>query len=293
MNTSSVKFLVVVGFLLFFSIDGQAQKVGRNRASKFQEKYLNKQFWVGIKGGGGLTKALPIERYTAYASTIDPSTDAYDKTYQNFAKSGGQAALDISFFYKGMGLSFQPGYRRMSYTYSNQYSWSDPDNAANSFDQRYETIQKLDYFEFPLLFKYQPLKTKIKPFVQVGMYYSHLNNAYKATTVTVNDKGSGSNEDYVTEDVQVGAKELYINTNLGWLAGIGASAPVGNVRVALDITYRRNTHNITDVANRYSNDRITGLGDISDDLKLRNISMSFSILMPLRFIILRENYKTE
>lgn len=293
MNTHLKKYLLFTLLILLYASSLNAQsKFGRNRATKFQEKYLNKQFWIGVKGGASLTKAKPIKRYSTFEYTPESNSSIFDKTYKDFGKAGGLAALEIVFFYKRFGISFQPGYRRISYQYSNQYSWTDPADENNTLEQNYESIQKLDYFEFPLLLRYEPFKTKLKPFVQAGIYYSHLNNAFKATTVTINDP-SNFTSDYEIENIQVGAKDLYINTNLGWIAGAGVSAPLGNLRIAVDLTYRRNTHNITSVDNRYDNDRITGSGDILDDIQLRNLSASISMLIPLRFIILRENYKTE
>jgi len=295
MNTYLKRPLWLLFFALLFASPSYGQsksKFGRNRAAKFEEKYLNKQFWVGVKGGGNLTKAKPIERYSSFESTANPGSTEFDKAYKNFEKAGGQAALELTFFYKRFGVSFQPGYRRMSYQYSNSYSWSDPLDETNRLEQNYESVQKLDYFEFPLLVRYEPFKTKLKPFVQLGIYYSHLNNAFKSTTITVNDPASSKGA-YETENIQVGAKELYISTNLGWIAGAGVSAPLGNLRIAFDLSYRRNTNNITSINNRYENDRITGSGDILDDIQLRNLSASISLLIPLRFIILKENYKTE
>ena len=180
----------------------------------------------------------------------------------------------------------------MSFTYTNEYTWKDAANASYSFTSNYKAIQKLDYFELPILVRYEPLKTKFRPFVQAGVYYAYLNNAFKATEIKITDNASGAENEYTEKNITLGAKDLFIKSNLGWLAGVGVSYPLGNVRLTLDVTYRRNTNNITNVANRYSNDRLTGSGDILDDVKLRNISASVSILIPLRFIM-KGSFKAE
>jgi hypothetical protein len=118
-----------------------------------------------------------------------------------------------------------------------------------------------------------------------------LNNAFKLTSITVKDQASGGTNEYMSEEISTGAKDLFIRSNMGWVAGVGVSVPIGNARIALDVNYIRNTHNITSVKNRYSNERLTGSGDVLDNLKLRNISASISVLIPLRFVILKENYK--
>lgn len=272
----------------------QNRRSGARDSRVSQKDFLNKQFWVGFKGGINYTKAKPIDRYSAFSSMNDPSGNGFDKQYKNYSNMAAQFALVINFHYKNFALSFQPGIRRMTYQYSNTYNWSDPLNPGDFLQQEYKAVNKLDYLEFPLLLKYEPLRhTKFVPFVQLGVYYSRLNNAFKETTLNVTDGASGGGSAYEAEKIAVGAKDLYLRTNLGWTAGAGVSYPLGNARLALELNYTHNTNNITNTANRYDNDRLTGSGDIPDNIKLRNISVSFSILMPLRFIILKENYKTE
>jgi hypothetical protein len=285
----TVFFLLIVGITVSYAQPNKRQK-GRKGSSR--DPFLNTQWWVGIKAGGNLTKAKPTDRYSTFVSTIDPSTTVYDKNYENFNKAGGQAGIEITYYNKGFSLSFQPNYRRMSFIYTNQYTWQDQTIPSNRFTSNYKAIQKLDYFELPLLVRYEPLKTKVRPFIQAGIYYSFLNNAYKSTEIKITDNASGGTDEYTAENITIGAKELFIKSNLGWIAGAGISYPMGNVRMALDISYRRNCNNITSAANRYSNDRLTGSGDVLDNVKLRNISASLSILIPLRFIM-KGSFKAE
>lgn len=281
--------------LLLYAPFCEAQKkksFGRNRQSKFQERFLQKQVWVGIKAGGNVTKAVPVHRYSAFSSTTGQD-GMFDKKYHDFSSKAGQAGLEVTFFYKMFSLSFQPGYRRMVFGYANEYSWSDPSNGSNTMQQKYEALQKLDYFEFPLFLRFEPLHTRLRPYVQAGWYYSRLNNAFKETTITVRDMASGGSNEYVAQQISADAKDLFIRSNMGWAVGAGVSFPVGNARIGADFSYFRNIHNITSVQNRYSNDRLTGAGDILDDVKLRNLSLSLTLLMPLRFVILKENYKVQ
>ncbi len=291
---SRLLMVLSILFVSFGVITSHAQPNKRQKSGggASRDPFLNTQWWVGVKAGGNLSKAKPIDRYSAFNSTIDPSTTIYDKKYDNFNKTGGQAGIEITYYHQGFSLSFQPNYRRMSFTYTNEYTWQDAMTPSYSFTSNYKAIQKLDYFELPILVRYEPLKTKFRPFVQAGVYYAFLNNAYKATEIKITDNASGSENEYTEENITIGAKDLFIKSNLGWLAGAGVSYPLGNVRLTFDVTYRRNTNNITSSANRYSNDRLTGSGDILDDVKLRNISASVAILIPLRFIM-KGSFKAE
>jgi outer membrane protein W len=283
---------VVLLILVNTSVYSQPSKRQKGRSGSYKDPFLNTQWWVGIKAGGNLSKAKPFERYSSFSSTTDPSSTIYDKKYQNFNQMGGQAGLEITYYHQGFSLSFQPNYRRMSFTYTNQYTWQDASNSNYSFTKEYKATQKLDYFELPLIAKYEPFKSRLRPFVEAGLYYAFLNNAYKSTEVNVTDNASGAVNKYQEENLSLGAKDLFIKSNLGWIVGAGLSCPVGNVRLAMDVTYRHTTNNITSAANRYSNDRLTGSGDVMDNVKLRNISASVSILIPLRFIM-KGSFKAE
>ena len=283
--------LVVLLLCLFMVEQSHAQK-RRGRKSAARSPFLNTQWWIGVKAGGNLTKANPVARYSEYVSTQDPGGNYYDKNYGSFNIFNGQAGLEITYFHKGFSISFQPNYRRMSFSYSNYYIWSDPSNPSNSLEMTDNSTIKLDYFEFPLLIKYEPFQTRLRPFVQAGIYYAALNNAYKSTRIDERDMASGGNNEYTRESFAMSANDLFISTNIGWILGAGVSYPLGNVRLALDISYRNNTNNITNKANRYNSDRLTGTGDVLDDVKLRNLSFSLSCLIPLRFLA-KSNFMAE
>jgi hypothetical protein len=42
--------------------------------------------------------------------------------------------------------------------------------------------------------------------------------------------------------------------------------------------------NVVSAENRYSNDRLAGVGDAMDDLDMDNLSISLGCLFPLRFL---------
>jgi hypothetical protein len=249
-----------------------------------KDDYLSKQFWIGLKGAGFLTKASPVQRFSVFSSTTNAPASIYDKQYRNFKTLTGGGGLELTFCYKSFCVSFQPDFRRQTVIYTNTYSWADAQNANNRYDADYKAEQKLDYFVYPLLFRYNPLKTKFKFYVEGGAYYAYLNNAYKTTKVTITDYASGGNKPYVAQDITSGAKSLFIKSNVGWAAGAGVSYALGNMRIAATADYWHNTNNITSVANRYANDRLTGSGDVMDDIKLRTLSFSISCLVPLRFM---------
>ena len=284
--------------LLFFTLAAAgvfAQTNGKRKAPPSMkskgtatEKFLNKQFWLGFKAGVNLTQALPQTRY----SVITPNNyqqSQTDKKYQGFNKIGSQATLEVTFYYKGFSISAQPTYRSSRFVYSNEYTWVNPETSGERLNLKFAQEQQLDYADLPLLLKYEFTQNKLRPYVQIGVYYSILVNATKSVTVSGTDNASGGTNTFKNEPAVVGAKDLFTN-NWGLIGGVGLNYNLGNVRIVFDASYHKGMSNIADVKNRFSNDRLSGIGDAQDDIKTNNIVFSVGCLFPLRF--LSNNFKS-
>ncbi len=57
-----------------------------------QDEFLQKQWWIGLKGGVNLTQALPQQRYTVLTGTGGYPVAQLDKSYDAFNRTGSQAA---------------------------------------------------------------------------------------------------------------------------------------------------------------------------------------------------------
>lgn len=288
-----MKFRVLTIFLLFLFISTThqvfSQRVQKKSSGPAQmNEFLDKQMYLGIRGGFTLTKPLPVTRYSVFSST-DGTKEGYEKEYSGMNAPGPVAGIELTYTYYGFSLSFQPNYRRYRFSYENNYQWTDT-SGQNNLDLKYEQEHQLDYIEFPLFVKYEFLKGSLKPFVQAGFYYSRLFNANKSLVISGKDKASGNNE-FEDFPVIVSAEQLFIKSLMGYAAGIGASWDVGNIRLILDIVYRRNTHNITNANNRYTENQLAGSGDAMDDLKLRSITVNMACVFPMRFLNAK-NFKT-
>ena len=276
---------------LLIQVDTYAQK-GRPNAKKANRKaknttdpFLETQWWLGFKIGGNLTNVTPGDRFTAFSSADGFAPETYDKEYESFNKFGALSGIDVTFYHKGFSISFQPNYRRQRFSYSNDFQWLDTQNANNTLTLNYVQDHNLDYIELPILVKYDILKTKIRPYVHAGFYYATLINADKEVTITGNDLASGFADQFQSDIISLGVTDLFIDSSIGLLGGIGGSYDVGNIRVSLDLTYRYGFNNISNVQNRFTENRLAGIGDALDDLKMQNLSLNLSILFPMRFLI--------
>ncbi len=63
-------------------------------------KYLEKQFWLGLKAGANLSKPHVETAYSVLSPTnYDASVTR--KKYESFKQMGSQATLEITFYYRG------------------------------------------------------------------------------------------------------------------------------------------------------------------------------------------------
>lgn len=287
-----LKCILIFFLLTTFSDFAEAQKRGRikstsskSKSRKAKDPFTQTQWWIGAKFGASLTQAEPTAYYSTFSPTIGNTANSYFKKYEDFKKAGYHAGLNITFFHKGLSFSLQPNYGRQSFSYSNDYEWTDSENPNNRLQLNYKQANNLDYLDIPLFIKYDILQTNFRPFVQIGGFYSSLVNADKTLTITGTDYASGSPNPFESEEIIVGAKDLFLNSSVGLLGGVGFSWDIGNIRVSMDVNYRYGMSNITNAANRYRDNQLASVGDALDDMKLRNIQMGFHILFPMRFLI--------
>jgi len=253
-----------------------------NKRNNEQKKFLDKQWWIGIKGGGNLTQPEISKRYAVVApSNYDPKTNY--KRYESMKQLGTQAAIEVSFYYKGFSFSVQPALSHVRFDYSNQFEWISTVE-GNRFELLYDQQNKANFIDLPLIVKYEFGSGNLKPYVQAGVYSSMLVDATKNVQITRLDYAAGGLSETKDEPVIVGATDLFAKYNWGLMGGAGVYYNVGNIRVSLDIQYRKGMSLVNATETRYNNDRLSGIGDAYDDLKLNNLSFNLGCLFPLRFL---------
>jgi hypothetical protein len=253
-----------------------------NKQNKENEMFLEKQFWLGIKGGITLTKPSVQKSYAVVSPT---NYTASSKKYESFKQIGSQYALELSFYFKGVSISFQPTYQSSNFAYSNSYTWtSTADDVLYSTVLTYEQDQKLEHLLLPFLVRYEFTGNKVRPYIQAGFYQGILLNATKSVTISGVDQGAGGTNEFKNEPIIVGAKDLFAKYYWGLIGGAGVYYNLGNVRLNLDIQYRYGMSNVTSAENRYSNAQLMGVGDVMDDLHMDNLAIAVGCLFPMRFL---------
>ncbi|UII26049.1 PorT family protein [Fulvivirga maritima] len=247
------------------------------------DKFMNTQWWLGFRAGANISEVSPTTSYSAF-SPINYNASRTEKEYNTLGMDqlSGQAGIEITLYHKGFSFSLQPNYRRQRYSYSNLYQWNGAN--GNSLTIQYDQENLLDYIEFPLFIKYDLTRENIRPFIQFGGYCGTLVGANKHLKTSGIDNASGGAGPFDNEETTIGAKDTYIKSSVGIAGGIGVSYDFWNLRLVFDATYRYGMNNIANVKNRYSENELTGIGDALDDIEMRNVSINFALLFPLRFI---------
>jgi hypothetical protein len=255
-----------------------------NKQNKENEKFLEKQWWLGVRGGANLTKVNPTTAFSILAPTNYDASESRKK-YDNFSLTGSHVTMEVTFYYKQFTFSLQPTFQHSRFAYSNQYRWLG-DTENNNVELNYKQEQKVDHLLIPLVVKYEFMaSTRLRPYVQIGIFQAFRIGATKEVTVSGIDQASGGQNQFEDEPITVGAKDLFAKKYWGVLGGAGVYYNLrNNVRLNFDVQYKLGMSNIVSAENRYSNDRLSGVGDAMDDLEMDNINISLGCLFPLRFL---------
>jgi hypothetical protein len=280
------QYLLAMCVLVTMSLSAQrTQKKAPtfNRANKGADVFLHKQWWLGFKVGANLSKPQLEAGYNVISPT-NYDVSEIGKKYKSFHGLGTQATFEVSFHFRGLSIGLQPTYRTNKFTYSNEYEWIDAENSSNRLILNYQQDQKIAYLDLPLIGKYEFGVSMLRPYVQFGYYASFLLDASKTVIISGTDYASGGVNKFENEPIIIGARDLFAGYHWGLVAGAGLNYNLGNVRMNFDLMYKLGMSNISDTQNRYGSDRLSGVGDSLDDMKLNNLSLSIGCLFPLRFL---------
>ncbi len=275
--------LIPISLLVLCAEAQIRKKQTYNRPSDKKNTFLHKQWWIGLKGGGNYS-GVDVDKSYAIITPVNYSSSEIEKTYDNFSDPGAQVSLEATFYYRGFCISVQPGYQRVGFSYENQFTWTDPEQASLTVDLTYRQSHRMEYLTLPVILRYEYPVRRFSPYVHAGFYSNILLNASKELVVTGRDQSAGGPNDFESEPVAVGASDLFAKHHYGVLGGVGTFYTLGNIRLNLEVQYRMGLSLVNSPENRYGNDRISGMGDAMDDITMNNLSISIGTLFPLRFL---------
>lgn len=265
-------------FFLFLLMGGSLSAQWNGKKS--YDAFLNTQFWLGLRMGGNVTQAFPETRYAGF-SPINYSADSLEKEYGNFNLLGAHMGLEMNLYHKGFSISFQPTFKRSRYEYSSAIEWS-ADDANDRFQTTYDVETRLDLIELPLAVKYDFVRYgKIRPFVMLGGYYTVIASAQKEVDITNTDFSSGTPLRSDGGNTILGVKDAF-KAFYGVAGGVGLNLDYWNIRSVFEISYRYGLSPVT--RPRVQENEFASLGEINDEVSLRELNVSLGFVFPFRFI---------
>ncbi|MEQ9402736.1 MAG: hypothetical protein RIM99_04045 [Cyclobacteriaceae bacterium] len=275
LSSGSRAFALLLFLLISFIGIGQ-KKPPKNPL----ESFLDTQFWLGIKMGINYSQAFPETRSNGF-SPINYSADTLRKSYDDFALPGAHMGLEMNFYHRGFSASFQPAFKRSRYAYTSEFGW-EGEQPNSRFETNYRIEQRLDLIELPLMIKGDIIqKGKIRPFVMFGGFYSLVTSAQKDIRIAQTDYSSGTALQSDLGIITIGVKEAF-NNFYGIAGGAGVNLDYWNIRTVFEVAYKKSLSSATK-ANVLQNE-LASLGEVNDELRLRDISVSLSFVFPFRFI---------
>ena len=274
-SSSGIRLLLISVFLCLISFTLPAQRKLDARGGL--EAFLDTQWWLGLRAGSNLTDPK-AESFYSVLSAIDYDAENLKKNYESFQSPGLQLGLDLTYYHRGFSIGMLPTFKRYRYNYDNSLEWI---TATDIFETKYQVAQNLDYLEVPLVLKYDVLRSgNFRPFVQLGIQWGFAIGAEKSLTITHQEgTPAATSGGTISIDTRKDFKDF-----AAALAGIGASYDIGNIRMSLDFSYHYGLTSIIEQQRLFTENQLTAVGDINDDIRLTNLQANLSFLFPLRFI---------
>lgn len=255
----------------------------RSIGNSIEENYIvAPRLMIGGKFGVNLTTVHSGNRY----SIIEPATLTYsyhkDYIFSFTHSRGTQPGIIVEYaFTKNLSVSIQPTYIDLRFQYKSNLKRTGIDN---SITLNYTHRQKLDYAEIPVLLKYHFLKGRLKPYLQIGLFYHRIMFANKTLRTDSLPEIPGFNE-----ETEVNIKNLTNLYNWGPWVGVGIGYDTGPFQLGIELNYKHGFRNIVNEDHRYENQLLVfGYYDVFDDIKIRNWDLSLKVLLPISFKAFRK-----
>ncbi len=252
-----------------------------------KSSFSSSQWYFGLQLGTNYSQALPITSFSEFSyhpATVADTEKKYLKRFDNAEKHIGLTTTFSPF--RQINLSLSGVYYNYSYGYDTDFSWQDEETPTHNLDLTFQHTHRLTYLEFPLMVQYNFFPDRrIKPHVQLGFFYGILLEGSKSVSESGIDYASGGTVTFQEPAFSTFITPLYRKYHMGYLYGGGLTYRAGTLTMRLDINHKTGLSNITNDETRFSGTRhILGFGNVQDDLKIKNLEISLSLLFPLKFL---------
>lgn len=250
-------------------------------AQRFDRK---KQVVIGLKGGVNFTQPLVLKSHSVFSPTQNSANGATSKKYrplmQNMGFNGG-----IFIMYRitnRLSATLEGLYFQYRYSYKNNYVWTDADDGT-AFTLEQKQYHRLNYFELPLMVRYDFTIRKVTPFVQGGIFTGFMHSAITQTVSSQYSSQLSPSEE--TQSPLTQTNDRYAKVHLGAIGGAGISFFAGRVMFTLGGNVRYSLLPPTSNLHRYNDQASSSTSylDVPDQVNFLNLELYVSIGVPLAF----------
>lgn len=260
-------FILLVSLFSQFSF-GQNYSVHKKKMSYF-----------GIDAGFNFSFTQVTDRY----SILSSDEDDFEKTYGKAGKNtGGQFGVRYSYnVTNSLSLTAGFGYQSLGFKYISDYSWIDT-LSTQDFSREMHHHQKISYFTFPLMVKYDFTNSQFIPYVQGGIFFDFRHQAKKVIHYDHTIDGKET-ENQSSSSEMTSITDHTRKFNMGLMGGVGISYYMKRVTFGIESNFRYGFFKVVNDDARYSD--LTGFAmqylDVLDQLRLSNVNVQFTVSIPI------------
>lgn len=237
--------------------------------------------YLGLVAGLNYSFPKVTNSYSVLSSIA--SSENPDKTYGKFGRNkGAQFGVRYSYNFTNLiSVSVGFGYQSVSFNYRTQFSWSDT-MGNQAFDREMHHIQKISYFTFPIMARWDLTEGQFKPYLQGGLFMDFRNRATKVINYD-NIIDGKETENQTSSSALVSITDNTEKFNIGLIAGVGLSYYTKYVTFGVETNFRYGFMKVVNDQNRYSDDNGFALKylDVLDQLKLSSLNIELSVSAPI------------
>lgn len=243
-----------------------------------------KQLIIGIKGGVNFTQPLVLKAHSVFSPTLNSTHGSVHKKYEPLMKNMGFNG-GIFLMYRitnRLSACMEGLYFQYRYSYKNEYMWADMVNGT-TFTLEQQQFNRLNYFEIPVMLRYDVTIRKITPFVQGGLFTGFMHSAVSQTVSRQYSSQIAPSEE--TKNPLTQTNDRFTKVHLGAIGGAGVSFFAGKVMLTLGGNVRYSLLPPTGNLHRYNDQASSSSAylDVPDKMNLLNLELYVSIGVPVSF----------
>ena len=245
--------------------------------------YKKKISYFGFNAGFNFSLPKVTDRYSVLSSLEGSDDEIYEKKYDKFGKNkGAQFGVFYSYsFTNSISMVAGFGYQSLGFKYFTHYSWNDTIE-NQEFNREMHHLQKISYFTFPMMVRWDMSHSQLIPYVQGGLFMDFRHQGKKVINYdnTIDEKET---ENQTSSSAMVSITDHTRKFNMGLIAGVGINYHLKRITFGVETNFRYGFLKVIKDKDRYSD--LTGFAlqylDVMDQVRLSNLNVQFTVSLPI------------